>query len=116
MSDDSIQLSGKNYPIRFDFRALKEFKGLTGHDVLKGFDAKDTDHIITLTYTALKSGFILNNPNSECLLTIDQVSQMISLRDMKRVIDAFLNEVKDLKSTQDESGGEESRGKMLGAA
>lgn len=94
---DNIELSGKKYPIRFDFRALREFKALTKNDVLKNFDAKDTDNIITLTYVALKSGFFFTNPNAQdCPINEEQVSRLVSLSDMKQVIKALVDDLRPM--------------------
>lgn len=113
---DKIQFLNKDYPIRFDFRALKEFKTITGNDVLKTFDSSDTDNIITLAFTALKSGHFLQNPTSpEFPLTIEHVSSLISLRDMKKIVDAFTEEVSEMIKDQQGATGE-APGEILGTA
>jgi hypothetical protein len=96
---DCIELSGTKYPVRFDFRALKEFKTITKNDVLKSFDAKDTDNIIILTYVAIKSGyyFTITNPNAaECPITEEQVARAVEMKDMVTVIQSFLGQIKPM--------------------
>jgi hypothetical protein len=96
---ENIELSGKKYPIRFDFRALKEFKSITKNDVLKSFDAKDTDNIITLTWVAVKSGYFFSNPNAtECSITEEEIARHISFGEMQKIISAFMTEIKGLLS------------------
>lgn len=103
---EHIELSGAQYPIRFDFRALKEFKALTGADVLKGFDSQDSDNIVALTFTAIKSGYYFSNPKAvDCPITIEDVSRMVAFGDMVKVISAFMKEVQGIvpQATEGES-------------
>jgi hypothetical protein len=113
---DNIELSGKKYPIRFDFRALKEFKALTGNDVLKEFDPKDSHNIVILTYTALKSGFFFVNPSAQaCPITEEDVSRLLSIRDVSKVIAAFMEEVNSI-GAPDSDNNSDVPGEIPGVA
>ena len=112
-----IELSGAKYPIRFDFRALKEFKALTKSDVLKGFDAKDTDNLIVLTYVGLKSGFYFANPSAkECPITEEDISRMVAVSDMVIVISAFMKEVHGLLGSGEDNETPDKPGEIPGIA
>lgn len=104
---EHIELSGTKYPIRFDFRALKEFKALTGADVLKGFDSQDINNIVALTYTAIKSGYYSTNPKAaECPITEEEVSRNAEFKDMVKIINAFMKEVQGIIPQSKEGEGE----------
>lgn len=88
---DTINLSGKNYPIRFDFRALKEYKSISKNDVLLGFE-QTTENIITLTFCALKSGHLFSS-TTEFAMSEDGVSSVLSLPDMANVVKALIEQL-----------------------
>lgn len=114
---EHIELSGTKYPIRFDFRALKEFKALTGADVLKGFDAKDSDNILALTYTAIKSGYYFTNPKAqECPITQEDVSRVVGIGDMQKIIAAFMQEISGIvpKDSEGDSESPDKPGEIPG--
>jgi hypothetical protein len=98
---DNINLSGKNYPIRFDFRALKEYKSISNNDALTGF-VNNTDNIVTLTYCALKSGQLFNDKKVEFTMTEEDVSSILGVGDTMKVVNAFLEEV-GVKGDQDKA-------------
>ncbi|HYG02104.1 MAG TPA: hypothetical protein VD927_06630 [Chryseosolibacter sp.] len=113
MTSDLIKLSGKDYPIRFDMAALKEYKAITNNDVLSGFE-NTTDNIITLAYCVLKSGHRFNNPTNEFQFSIEQVSGLIEVADIPKItkkllqslgidVDKINKQVKEIEPT-DESG------------
>lgn len=109
---EKINLSGKEYPIRFDFRALKEYKAITKNDILISFD-QNTDNVVTLTYVALKSGFMEENPNATNFnLDEEGVSKIVALGDMMKVVNAFLKEIGKVKG--DVTGEASQPGEILG--
>jgi hypothetical protein len=87
---ESIKLNGKDYPIRFDFRALKEYKSKTKNDVLVKFDSS-TDNIITLSYCSLKSG-ALNN-SEEFGMSEEDVSKLVTIKDMMLIVAGLKEEL-----------------------
>jgi hypothetical protein len=113
---ESINLSGNNYPIRFDFRALKEYKSISKNDALTGFQ-NNTENIVTLTYCALKSGHMFKDKRNDFTLTEEQVSEILGVRDMFKVVDAFMKEVGiDLNKSDNEHAEAPKEGEASGIA
>jgi hypothetical protein len=102
----TIELSGDKYPIRFDFRALKEYKAITKNDVLTGFES-NTENVITLTYCALKSGHIYNK-KTQFELTEDAVAGIIDVSDLNKITTLLVQQIgfnnPKEKEEQEESG------------
>lgn len=103
-----IELNGEKYPLRFDMRALKEYKSLSGNDVLVGFDHK-TENIIHLAFCGIKSGFLLEK--MEFKMTDEELSSVIGIGDLKKLINSLheqmgidINKKDALEKTQDAPG------------
>jgi hypothetical protein len=86
----NINLSGKNYPLRFDMRALKEYKSISKNDVLVQFD-NNTDNVVTLTYCAIKSGYLFEKQTFT--ITEEEVSSMIELSDISKITKALIEQL-----------------------
>jgi hypothetical protein len=98
---DYITLSDKQYPLRFDLRALKEYKAKTKNDVLEEFKAT-TENIIALAYCAIKSGYKFSNEDGS-KLTEELVADITTVRDLKKITAALIAQT---SSNEEPSEGE----------
>jgi hypothetical protein len=111
---EKIKLSGKEYPIRFDFRALKEYKSITKNDLLVDFE-QSTDNVAALAYVALKSGYYEENPNaSDFNLNEESVSRICAVGDLMKIVNAFMKEINQVKGEDDKN--EQKPGEIPGTA
>jgi hypothetical protein len=83
----NINISGKNYPLRFDMRALKEYKSLTKNDVLVQFE-NNSDNVVTLTYCAIKSGYLFDK--ATFTITEEEVAEMLLISDIEKITNALI--------------------------
>lgn len=83
---DSIKLGDEEFPVRWDFLALKEYKQLAKNDAIANFETT-TENISTLVWAGIKGGYRLKGDKFD--FTQDQIAAKILPRDMKPIMKVF---------------------------
>lgn len=83
---DYIKLSDKDFPVRWDFMALKEYKAMTKNDALVKFE-NSTENVIALAFCGIKHGHRFLSEKFE--LKSEDIAGLMLPRDIHAIVDLF---------------------------
>jgi hypothetical protein len=83
---DLITVGGKEYPVRWDMAALKEYKSFTKNDAISGFEGT-TENILALVFYGIKGGYRFTEQKFD--LTSEALAAAMMPREIKPIIKVF---------------------------
>ena len=88
---DHVTLSEKEFPVRWDFLALKEYKAMTKNDALVSFE-NSTENVIALAFCGIKHGYRFLGEKFD--MKPDEIAGLMLPRDLAVIVQLFAKQNK----------------------